>query len=511
MAIVKIDSNFTGASIAEESALGVLPGSPVWQDMEPNEYSDFGAELSTVARAPIAPDRQNKKGAVVDLDAAGGFSLDFTKSNMTKFLQGFFFADAKEQASTKPLNAAAVVITGANSTDKSYNAASGLAVFKAGDLIHVSGFNQAANNGLKTVVTAVAGKITVAETLVTEAGTAAVVISRAGVQFASGDAVLDKTGDVVSLTLTAGSFSANDGFIAGAWVHIGGDATITRFTGYTGFARIGSVSAKTVVFDQLSGVVAASDTGTAKTIQVYQGTVVRNEKNPSLIKRRTYQIERSLGTSDVGAQAEYLEGAIPNEFTLNASTADKVTCDISYVATGYSTRSGAIGNEKKAGTHLVAPGEAAYNTSSNVPSVAIVTYDATKSKQKPLFAYAEGFTFAINNNVSPNKAIGVLGAFEASIGQFDVTVSTDAYFADVAALTAIRGNADVGAYMILAQNNYGLVFDLPLATIGGGSLNVAGGESIKTSLELTGAENRFGYTAQYQTFAYLPTVAMPAV
>ena len=151
------------------------------------------------------------------------------------------------------------------------------------------------------------------------------------------------------------------------------------------------------------------------------------------------------------------------------------------------------------------------STSSNVPSVAIVTYDSTKSKQKPLFAYAEGFTFAINNNVSPDKAIGVLGAFEASIGQFDVTVSTDAYFADVAALTAIRGNADAGAYMILAQNNYGLVFDLPLATIGGGSLNVAGGESIKTSLELTGAENRFGYTAQYQTFAYLPTVAMPAV
>ena len=141
MAIVKIDSNFTGASIAEESALGVLPGSPVWQDMEPNEYSDFGAELSTVARAPIAPDRQNKKGAVVDLDAAGGFSLDFTKSNMTKFLQGFFFADAKEQASTKPLNAAAVAITGAVSSDKSYNAASGLSVFKAGDLIYVSGFN----------------------------------------------------------------------------------------------------------------------------------------------------------------------------------------------------------------------------------------------------------------------------------------------------------------------------------------------------------------------------------
>jgi hypothetical protein len=58
----------------------------------------------------------------------------------------------------------------ASDTDNSYNDASeDLSVFKAGDMILVSGFTTDANNGLKHVVSATVNKMIVEETLVTEA------------------------------------------------------------------------------------------------------------------------------------------------------------------------------------------------------------------------------------------------------------------------------------------------------------------------------------------------------
>ena len=165
----KIDSNITGLAFAEETTLKTLPGTPVWYGLEPNSYSDFGGELSTVARAPIDPSRQNKKGTITDLDASGGFNIDFTKSNLTRLLQGFFFADARELPNTKALNAAAIALTGVTASSKTYAAASGLGSFAALQLIYASGFSNATNNGLKTVASSTAGTVVVNETLIDEA------------------------------------------------------------------------------------------------------------------------------------------------------------------------------------------------------------------------------------------------------------------------------------------------------------------------------------------------------
>lgn len=508
MATAKINSTMTQLSLAEEISIGVLPGSPVWQDMEPNDYSDFGAQLSTVAREPIEQSRQRKKGTVTDLDATGGFSTDFTKSNLTPFMQGLFFADARELTTTKPLNGAAIAITGADNSDSSFSAASGLNAFSAGDLVVVSGFTSGANNGLKLVSAATATKLTVGGTLTTEAGTAAVTIAKAGVQFASGDAAITKDGDLYALELTAGTFAGQQGMIPGSWVYIGGDTTATQFSTNVGYARIRTVAAKKITFDMMPTPLSAANAGTGKTIQLFTGVIIRNEKDPALIKQRSYNAERTLGTSDVGAQAEYLEGALFNEATFNIPTADKVTVDIGLVATNYSTRSGAVGDERKSGTHIAAPGQEAYNTSQNIPNVGIVVYNPSVSTQKPLFVYCENVTAAVNNNITPDKAVGVLGSFDVSTGNFEVDWSMDAYFGDVAALASIRENSDIGAYAIVAAKNAGTIFDAPLGTLGGGQLTVETGSAIKTSLEFAAAENQHGYTMQMQVFSYLPTVAM---
>lgn len=505
----KIDSNITGLAFAEETALKTLPVTPVWYGLEPNSYSDFGGELSTVARAPIDPSRQNKKGTITDLDASGGFNIDFTKSNLVRLLQGFFFADARQLPSTQALNAAAVPLTGVTASSKTYAAASGLGSFAANQIVFASGFTNAANNGLKTVASSTAGTVVVNETLTDEASPpAAAKLETVGFQFASGDISLAVTSGIPSLVATAADFTTLPGLIPGLWVFIGGDAAGTRFANNVGYARIKSIAAKAVVFDDTS-FTPATEAGTGKTIRLFVGTVVKNEKTPSLIKRRSYNIERQLGSGPTSTQAEYLEGAVANEFTLNVPQADKLNADLTFVACDNTHRSGEAGDEIKGGTRVGVAGEDAYNTSSDIYRIKMSVHDDTSSNPAALFGYVSEANVSINNNVSPNKAVGVLGAFDTSAGNFEVGGSITAYFTTVAAVKAVRANADVGLSVIGAAKNAGFIFDIPLLGLGGGRLNVEKDAPITVPLEPAGAENANGYTMLYEAFSYLPSVAMP--
>jgi len=501
----KIDSNITGLRFAEEASLKVLPGSPVWYPLEPNSYSDFGGQIKTIARNPINASRQRKKGVTTDLDASGSFNQDLTLTNMTRLLQAFMFADIREKKKTNGMNAVADTVASVTSGTKTFALSAGGVGFLAGHLVETNGFSTPANNGIFTVsANATATALITTESPVTEAAPpAGASIAVVGFQFPSADVSITMNGNLVRLTSVATAMTGL-GLIPGEWIYIGGDAVGTTLAINKGFARISSIGALYLEFDKISWTGAIAEVGTGKTLRIFYGDVLKNESTPALIKRRTLQVERTLG-DDSGVQSEYLVGAVTNEFTMNISQADKVTTDLSFIAVDNEQRTGAVG--VKVGTRPSIVDSAAFNTSSDITRIKLSLVSATDPAPTPLFAFATEMSLGVKNNVTPNKAIGVLGAFDTSSGTFEVSGSMTAYFASVTAVQAVRNNADVTLDMIMLKKNNALLWDIPLLSLGDGRLSVEQDKSITLPLETNAAESKFGHTLLFQVFGYLPDAA----
>ncbi len=540
----KIDSNLTGLSYTEEASIGVLNAVPVWIPMEPNSYSDFGGELTTLARNPINPSRQRKFGVVVDLDASGGLNTDMTQTNMQDLLQGFFFASHRNKPELK--NAAGVdTVTGVLD-------AGGIITFTGGNpstagllvdhIVHVTGFPSAVNNGAfvlsavtATTVTLVAADgvgtavVTVAETanaanFTGAAAGSAVSVVAVGTESAAGDLdVAAPGGAFPSITSTILDFTTL-GLIPGEWVHSGGDLALTRFENLSGtdeinsgFMRIRTITATALTFDK-SQFTLTVEANTTQTVQLFFGRVLKNELG-ALIIRRTYQLERTLGKPDTTStfdQSEYLVGSVPGELTLTYATADKLNLDMSFVSTDNEQRLDTVSPKSLDATlNSVAVGlveSDAFNTSSDITRVKLSTVSLVDSAPTALFAFATDFTIVINNNLDPNKAIGRLGAFDVTAGTFEVGGDITAYFADVAAVQAVRNNAQITLDIHMVKSNAGITIDLPLLSLGDGRVNVEQDTPITLPLSNQAAtaakiDATLDYTLLIVFWDFLPTFA----
>ncbi|HWV46422.1 MAG TPA: phage tail tube protein [Nitrospira sp.] len=507
----KIDSNVTGLRFTEEECIGILRtvGSvlppPVWYTQEPNSYNNFGAKVTTVARNPINPSRQRKKGTVTDLASAGGYTQDCTAGNLVRLFQGFCFANARQKASVQPLNGTQNSVSGVTAAAKTYTVSAGGAAFISGRLVFATNFTNAGNNGLKSVASSTATTVVVNETTVDEAAPPANAnLQVVGHQFAAGDLAVTMNAGSVYLNCTAADFTAM-GFVVGEWIFIGGDVANSAFASFSGFARIGTIAAKQLLLDKIGWSAPAADPGTGKTVRLFYGTVIRNEDDPTLIVRKSYQLERSLGSDANGPQYEYVVGAVPNEFTLTLKQAEKVTMDFTYVGTGYETNNGTIG--PKAGTRPSSVIEDAFNTSSDFARIRMSQVVPGNPSPTPLFAFATDMTLTIKNNVNANKAIGILGAMDVSAGTFEVGGASTVYFATVDAAAAVRNNADVTLDIIMVKKNAGLLFDIPLLTLGNGEATVAQDQPIMLALDTNAAQSTFGNTLLFMHFPYLPNLA----
>jgi hypothetical protein len=500
-AVKKIDSNLTGLRIALETTPGVLPVTPNWVGFEPNTYKDFGAVYKKVQRAPINASRQRKKGVIVDLDAKAGWAADFTQNGPQFFMPGLFWAAYRTKAELAPTSV----------TSSNYVVASGGAAYVASDLLFAKNFAVAGNNGLKTVTGSTSTTVA-ASGLATDAS--AGIISKVGFQFASGDAAITVPGGVPTFGTTVKDLTTL-GLKVGEWVFVGGDAGGNQFATAANncFARILTIATNAITFDKTFNTMVA-DAGTGKTIQLFFGRVIQNElatQDGGLgIVKYTYQLERTLGAPDDSSsnvQAEYLVNTIMDDFTLVMNTADKLTYDMSVISGTYQTE--AAGSQKS-GTRPAIVSENAYNATTHVKRAQISTIAAEGT---PLFAYLSTLSLQIKNNTKANKAVSVLGAFDLSAGDFTVSATSTAYFANVAAVAAIPANTDCTLDIVVTQNNQGFIFDFPLLSLGDGALKVTANEPITLPLTVDAAtaasvDVNKNYTCMAIFYDYLPNAAM---
>lgn len=363
-------------------------------------------------------------------------------------------------------------------------------------------------------------------TLVNEASPpVAARIEVVGVEFASGDAEIVNSGSAYP-ALTTSTFDLTTlGLIPGEFAYIGGDTAASAFATDTdnGFVRVRAVATHTLTLDKTTGEM-VTDVGTAKTIQLFFGRVVKNEANhdgPNSsipIKRRTYQFERTLGSPDIDnptfVQAEYLKGSVPNTFKMTLKTADKVASDMDFVALNTDLRTTDEG-PKSQDEGAVAPPlspEEAFNTTSHIARMRLAALSSTDADPQALVGFISDFDFTIDNMLKANKALGVLGAFEVTAGHFQVSGTLKAYFATVEAQTEVKENGDITLDIAFVEANKGIVIDMPLIALSDGRPDVVSDEPIMLPLNLELAPDPlFNHELLWVFFDYLPSAAQPEV
>jgi hypothetical protein len=365
--------------------------------------------------------------------------------------------------------------------------------------------------------------LTVANPYVTATSTSttltitAIIAGTTGNAYTTTETVVNATWGAATMTGGTGRSLLELGLIVGQWVCIGDDGANQSFVtdlDNNGLKRVRAITNTSLTFDKSTGVM-GTDTGSGKTIRIFFGRVNKNESTTSLIKRRTYQLERNLGAPDDAlpnqVQGEYLTGSVANEFEVDAKQADKVTCKLSFMSRDHETKTSVEG--LKAGLRPVLVDADAFNSTSHIARLSIAAIDPLTATPTDLFAFLLSLKLTINNNVKPNKALKFLGSFDNTAGTLEVAAEVEAYFTKVEAIRSVRTNADATLDVTFANNKKGMTIDLPLVALGKALADVKQDEAIMlpiTADAATGAkiDPLLNHTVLVQFWDYLPTLAV---
>jgi hypothetical protein len=274
------------------------------------------------------------------------------------------------------------------------------------------------------------------------------------------------------------------------------------------------VTAAHIKFDKTQGLM-VDDAGTGKSIQLFFGSVLKNENSRTLIVKRPVQLERSLGAPDDAfpdeVQAEYITRCYGDEATIDMKTADIVTLMMSFLGGTTETVDG-TNVAQKTGSRPSIEESDAFNSTSDVSLIKMALVVDGDAFPDPLFAFLTDFSLSIKNNLKQNKAVSVLGAFDVTPGIFEVAADVNAYFTKVAGLEAVKNNADVTLEVHMAKENRGVSFDMPLVSLGKALADVKADEAIMLPMTADAATGKkidlnLDHTLLMVFWDYLPNAA----
>lgn len=492
-----VNTNSVSLAYIEETEFGQLPSTGVAEYLEPNEISDYGADISTTARNPISKDRQNKKGTISDLSSTVSFSGDTTVSLLLAFLEGAMYSTWKKrgawfQGEISASNTQAGFSIKRNQLEQP---------LKVGTILFCRGFVNSANNGLK---------------IVAADSTTSVIKTQDGSSFVDEDAPLGASVFVVGYQGTAGSIGVNSqgnltssGFNwtdldleIGSAIYVGGMGSSTSFAQAknAGLARIRGIYDNLLVIDKCNETFQEDD-GTEKTIQIFFGWFLRNvPTDHELFKQRTFSFELNYpGLAEDGVEDgyEYSLGNLINTLELSLPLNDKSTTSI----TTFGKDVEPITESRKGWTFKNPIFTEAFSTPNDFLRLRLQNVDETG-----LTTFFKDATLTINNNASGENVLGKLGPAFVNYGNFDVSLETSAVFTNKDVTSKIRNNCTVTCDFCLYNNDGAFYFDIPAMTLGDGNREFPVNEKVKIALSSNAyGDTALGYTISQTFFPYLPS------
>jgi hypothetical protein len=468
------DVNATRLSVAK---ICEPTSSTEWTIQQPNEITSYSADITKVARNPISVDRVARKGTVTNLESAPAFQHDITLDAIEYWADGFLYSKWRGLGATD-LSVADVAADG-------YVVVANGAL-PQGTLVYATGFNETANNGLKTVGAAsTATKVVVAGLTVETDVPVTARLHAVGRTAAVGDVSIDANGDLITTDLDLTTL----GLVKGQYIYLSGfTQTVT-----SKLARVGDVTENAIVLQNSEFV---TEAGTGKTVSIYISQFVRNvDVGSADYVKQDYTMEARYNTDPV--IYEYARGVAANQMTINAPLNDKMTTDLTFVA-----------QDMEEPVTVALPGigytnyidSEAYNTVTNLNRVRLSDID-----DNGLSTYLKDTTVTINNNVAGENVLGIEGAAFTNLGNLDITLDTETVMTNGAVLAAIRNNISVN-FELAGKNGEGMfVLNLPSLTLGDGGKNLTAGEKIKVTVTGTAyQETELGYVIGISLFKYIP-------
>ena len=497
-------TNDVSLSFTRETSIN-QPGTD-WIRLEPNDIPTFGETIERAPRNPISPDRQERKGAIVDRDSAVGINSDLTLSAFSNFIEGFMFARGMRA------DVGRIKATEIDATNRQIDVATALTASQAASLpenalVYITGAENEVNNGYHVVSTAASSgdtTITVATTTLV-AETTDIIVSAEGYRIPAADTATwawDAAAKEATLTITGVDLNPV-GLHVGSLVRIGStnsplNPPINAFQNTAandmhGVARVIEVNDGSVVFDKVAEELQFTDnTAPTTPVDILFGWFVRNvgTDDPDFL-RETYQFEAEypgIADNQTDPVYEYARGNAPNTLTVGLPITANATLGWQFVGTSTQVNV-AQANRKTGADDPEEPTDiVAMSSSSDVGRLRIT--DVDESGLSTDFLSAE---LTITNNITPIKAIGNLGGIGTNLGNFNVNIAAQMFFTNAAVIERVQNNATVTMDFIV-NNEDGLIsFDFPSLGLDGGGRTYNRNESVSVDLNCAAhSSNRFG-------------------